>query len=203
MRALLAGQRNPQIRVHRQVAVFAWSCHAPSVVKKSSCCQLLTCFCSQEIVTMHPSKLSLSDGCFMDLRELKGLEIAARTKIVFADGVWLVPSQTTATKYKVMLEGRESCECDDLRSVNSLVSTSTRPGWPANATTAARCRRRRRAGPKKPTYRKSGPPITRRRPQRSAACSPCSPTSCRHVPRFPAPRSAASGHPRPPTWFLR
>jgi transposase len=50
----------------------------------------------------------------MDLRELKGLEIAARYKIVFADGVWLVPSQTSpGTNYRVNLEGTLSCQCED------------------------------------------------------------------------------------------
>jgi transposase len=49
------------------------------------------------------------------MRELKGLEIAARCKITF-DGVhWIVPSQTTSgDKYKIKLtpEG-DSCTCDD------------------------------------------------------------------------------------------
>jgi transposase len=51
----------------------------------------------------------------MDMRELKGLEIAARSKIAFRDGFWHVPSQTAAgTKYRVTLspEG-DRCECED------------------------------------------------------------------------------------------
>lgn len=31
-------------------------------------------------------------GQDMDMRELKGLEIAARSKVIFQDGAWLVPS---------------------------------------------------------------------------------------------------------------
>jgi transposase len=48
------------------------------------------------------------------MRELKGLEIAARSRIEFADGVWLVPSQSTATKYRVLLDpNADGCTCDD------------------------------------------------------------------------------------------
>ena len=39
----------------------------------------------------------------MDMRELKALELAARAKIVYDDGVWSVPSQTGGTKYRVTL----------------------------------------------------------------------------------------------------
>lgn len=51
----------------------------------------------------------------MDMRELKGLEIAARSRIEFRDGAWLVPSQTHPTKnYRVLLKPEDdSCTCDD------------------------------------------------------------------------------------------
>jgi transposase len=49
----------------------------------------------------------------MDVRELKALEIAARTSITFTDGVWLVPSQTTNGCYHVTLGPEPSCPCDD------------------------------------------------------------------------------------------
>jgi transposase len=50
----------------------------------------------------------------MDMRELKALEIAARSKIVFADGAWSVPSQTcAATKYRVTIGEAPSCQCED------------------------------------------------------------------------------------------
>jgi transposase len=47
----------------------------------------------------------------MDLRELKALELAARCPIVFHNGSWLVPSQSSALKYRVTLHPA-SCECD-------------------------------------------------------------------------------------------
>jgi transposase len=50
----------------------------------------------------------------VDMRELKALEIAARSKIAFADGVWLVPSQTSSGKYRVTL-APPSCTCDDFQ----------------------------------------------------------------------------------------
>jgi transposase len=52
----------------------------------------------------------------MDLRELKGLEIAARCKIEFKDNAWLVPSQSTNVKYRVVLTpGASSCTCEDFQ----------------------------------------------------------------------------------------
>jgi transposase len=48
------------------------------------------------------------------MRELKGLEIAARSRITFDGGFWLVPSQTTSTKYHVTLTpDGDRCECED------------------------------------------------------------------------------------------
>lgn len=50
----------------------------------------------------------------MDMRELKGLEIAARNRIAYKDGAWLVPSQSGTRVYKVVLKaGEDSCECED------------------------------------------------------------------------------------------
>jgi transposase len=52
-------------------------------------------------------------GHAMDMRELKGLEIAARSKLAFTDGAWVVPSQTSASvKYRVTLSP-VGCTCDD------------------------------------------------------------------------------------------
>lgn len=48
----------------------------------------------------------------MDLRELKGLEIAARRKLTFDGEAWLVPSQTGDGKYVVTLRP-DSCTCED------------------------------------------------------------------------------------------
>jgi transposase len=52
----------------------------------------------------------------VDLRELKALEIAACSKIAFAGGAWLVPSQASpGTKYRVTLEPAPSCQCEDFQ----------------------------------------------------------------------------------------
>jgi transposase len=51
----------------------------------------------------------------MDIRELKALEIAARTKVAFTEGVWIVPSQTTSGSYRVLLGATPSCPCDDFQ----------------------------------------------------------------------------------------
>ena len=51
----------------------------------------------------------------MDLRELKGLEIAARCRIVFDGGMWLVPSQSGSGTYRVTLQPEVSCQCEDFQ----------------------------------------------------------------------------------------
>jgi hypothetical protein len=49
----------------------------------------------------------------VDLRELKALELAARARIIFVDGFWLVPSQTApSASYRVRIDP-PSCECED------------------------------------------------------------------------------------------
>ena len=49
----------------------------------------------------------------MDQRQLKALELAARARIVFDGSAWVVPSQTTGTKYRVTLGAEASCQCED------------------------------------------------------------------------------------------
>jgi transposase len=52
----------------------------------------------------------------MDLRQLKGLEIAARHKILFEGNAWLIPSQENpSTVYRVTLGERLNCPCDDFQ----------------------------------------------------------------------------------------
>jgi transposase len=52
----------------------------------------------------------------MDLRQLKGLEIAARHQIRCVDGAWLVPSQSSpGTRYRVTLGDHLGCDCDDFQ----------------------------------------------------------------------------------------
>jgi transposase len=98
-------------------------------------------------------------GCFVDLRELKGLEIAARSRIAFDGGVWIVPSQTSSGKYRVTLKpGADACTCDDF----ALTAK------PCKHIHAARIVRERDGGekspevdtniiPKKPTYKRDWP----------------------------------------------
>ncbi len=50
----------------------------------------------------------------MNVRELKGKEIAARLKIQKKDNKWIVPSQTGKGKYEVDIDGKEPhCTCPD------------------------------------------------------------------------------------------
>ena len=50
----------------------------------------------------------------MDMRELRALELAARAKITWDGGAWLVPSQSGNAPYRVTTwPGAESCACDD------------------------------------------------------------------------------------------
>ncbi len=50
----------------------------------------------------------------MEMRELKALELAARSKITWTGEVWLVPSQNGNGTYKVTTwPGAERCECED------------------------------------------------------------------------------------------
>jgi transposase len=52
----------------------------------------------------------------MDMRELKGLEIAARSRIGFQEGVWLVPSQSGNGTYRVTLKpAADACTCEDFQ----------------------------------------------------------------------------------------
>src|SRR5690349_6507442 len=48
----------------------------------------------------------------VDLRELKALELAARSRIVFHLGRWIVPSQTSNGTYSVTLDP-PACTCED------------------------------------------------------------------------------------------
>ncbi len=50
----------------------------------------------------------------MEMRELKGLEIAARFKVRGEGGVWIIPSQSGNGNYKVALTPHgDTCTCDD------------------------------------------------------------------------------------------
>jgi transposase len=131
----------------------------------------------------------------MDLRELKGLELAARAKIVFKDGAWVVPSQTGNGKYTVVLKpAGDSCTCDDF----------TLRQQPCKHIHAARIVRERDGGkpapvvvdaePKRPTYAQDWPAydlaqsIEKRRFQELLA------DLCRGVPELPQPKCGRRPH---------
>jgi transposase len=66
--------------------------------------------------TIHPFIKWSDSGANMDMRELKALEIAARCRVEWKNGVWEVPSQTSpTTKYRVTLQPEPSCDCDDFQ----------------------------------------------------------------------------------------
>jgi transposase len=94
----------------------------------------------------------------MDLRELKALEIAARARLAFSEGVWIVPSQTTSASYRVTIGDTPSCQCDDfqLRQLPckhilaaQLVCARDQDGKAPEIVTDA--------VPKKPTYQQDWP----------------------------------------------
>jgi len=95
----------------------------------------------------------------MDMRELKALEIAARSKIGFDGGAWLVPSQSGNTPYRVTLTANAAaCQCEDFALT----------GKPCKHILAVRLVLERECGaegptietdavPKKPTYKQNWP----------------------------------------------
>src|SRR5215208_4431713 len=64
-----------------------------------------------------PTPVPLSESVTMDLRELKALELAARSRITFHLGRWLVPSQGSGKVYSVSLSP-PSCTCEDFELRN-------------------------------------------------------------------------------------
>jgi transposase len=61
---------------------------------------------------MDENKTRPIEVATVDLRELRALELAARSRIVFNLGRWLVPSQSTGKTYSVSLSP-PSCTCED------------------------------------------------------------------------------------------
>lgn len=64
--------------------------------------------------TIQPYIKSHTDRCNMDLRAAKALEIAAKSRLIFEKGIWLVPSQSSSAVYKVSLSP-DVCTCDDFQ----------------------------------------------------------------------------------------
>jgi transposase len=97
----------------------------------------------------------------VDLRELKALELAARCRIEYREGAWIVPSQSGGGTYRVTL-APVSCTCDDFALT----------GRPCKHIIAARLVCAREGGqeappintdtvPKKPTYKQDWPKYDR------------------------------------------
>jgi len=98
-------------------------------------------------------------GVDMDLRARKALELAAKARITFTDGAWLVPSQTSpGTTYRVTIGPEPSCQCEawqlrraDCKHLLAAKIVAARVG-------EARCPEIiTDAVPKKPTYKQNGP----------------------------------------------
>jgi transposase len=94
----------------------------------------------------------------MDLRQLKALELAARTRITFADGVWLVPSSRGGGTYRVTIGPELACECDDFQLHDQPCKhiIAARLVWARDHGGTAPALRTD-AVPHKPTYRQDWP----------------------------------------------
>jgi transposase len=63
---------------------------------------------------MLPLGIYISDeGGLVELRELKALEIAARSRITFDGKAWVVPSQSGNNPYRVSIDRKAHCPCED------------------------------------------------------------------------------------------
>jgi hypothetical protein len=129
----------------------------------------------------------------MDMRELKGLQLAARTRIVFAGGAWIVPSQSGSGTYRVTLTP-DACTCEDF-------SLTVKP---CKHIHAARIVRERDGGeeappidieviPKKPTYKQVWPLYDRAQMTEKHRFQELLFDLCRHVEE---PPGAKVGRPR-------
>src|SRR6266446_7788080 len=54
----------------------------------------------------------------MEEREIKGLQIAAKSKLTRKGRLWLVPSQSSTERYKVAMTGKPECNCRDHEFTN-------------------------------------------------------------------------------------
>jgi len=131
------------------------------------------------------------------MRELKGLEIAARCKIAFEGGAWIVPSQSGKGNYRVVLDkAGDSCPCDDC----------TLHLKPCKHIHAARLVRERDHGgkspvvadvvPKRPTYKQNWPAYNEAQVTEKRRLQVLLAELCRGVPQLP---SGERGPRRAPT----
>src|SRR5262249_22195524 len=133
-------------------------------------------------------------GWPMDMRELKGLELAARSRIVWENGGWVVPSQSGSGKYRVTLSP-PSCTCDDF--------SLRQP--PCKHVIAARLVQERDHGgkapvidtdvvPKRPTYKQDWPAYNEAQTTEKHRLQELLCELCKGVPQ--PPRKPGKGRPR-------
>lgn len=127
----------------------------------------------------------------VNLRELKALELAARSRIVFDGSYWIVPSQTTPGKtYRVTLGETSACECED----HALTAA------PCKHIISARLVRERDGGttapaldtdamPKRPTYKQNWPAYNVAQATEKRRLQVLLADLCRHLPDRDRPHS--------------
>jgi transposase len=135
-------------------------------------------------------------GNAMDLRELKGLEIAARCKVEFQSGVWLVPSQSGSGKYRVTLSP-DGCQCEDfslrqqpckhIHAVRLVLERDYGGKAPIVVTEDI---------PKRKTYKQDWPAYNEAQVTEKRRFQVLLADLCRNVPQLPQPER---GQRRPPT----
>ena len=80
---------------------------------------------------MHPFAPEVTT---VDTRELKALEIAARTKITFDGHAWTVPSQAGNGPHRVVLTANTAaCTCDVVLAIGTSALVYPAAGLPAIA----------------------------------------------------------------------
>lgn len=131
----------------------------------------------------------------MELRQLKGMELAARTRISYDGCGFSVPSQSGSGPYRVTLRPAESCACEDFQLRQR----------PCKHVFAARFVQEREFGghaqavdtdrlPKKPTYRQDWPAYNLAQAVEKRRFQTLLYELCRGVPEPPPPRTGRRPH---------
>jgi transposase len=132
----------------------------------------------------------------MDLRELRALELAARYKIAFRDGYWVVPSQGSPGRtYRVRLGENISCECEDwiLRQapckhvIAARIVCARDRGGKAPAIDAD-------AVPRRPTYKQDWPAYNLAQSVEKHRFQELLADLCRGIPESPPPKCGRRPH---------
>jgi transposase len=131
----------------------------------------------------------------MDVRELKALELAAKSRIAFDGKAWLVPSQSGNGKYRVTIKPEASCTCEDFQLrqrpckhviAARIVCARDRGGKHPEITTDA--------VPKRPTYRQDWPEYDRAQRTEKHRFLELLFELCRTVEEPPPPRCGRQPH---------